>query len=51
MTKDITNSNTDSEKLLGTGRKCPECNYIFHGEYDKNGWWCPNCENVRDNKI
>ena len=36
-----------SVNMLEKSTKCPECNYIFRGEYDREGWWCPNCNKVR----
>ena len=34
---------------LKEGRKCPTCDYIFLGKYEKEGWWCPNCKKTNDN--
>jgi hypothetical protein len=29
------------------GIKCPQCDFIFTGEFGKEGWWCPNCKVAR----
>lgn len=25
------------------GSQCPTCDYVFTGEFGKEGWWCPKC--------
>lgn len=44
--KDEATSIVGSEKTS----HCPACKYIFHGEYGKEGWWCPNCKEVRNSQ-
>jgi rubrerythrin len=32
----------------GEKHKCPQCDFVFVGEFGKEGWWCPNCKEARE---